>query len=77
MALPTLGLRGARSDGIGLKAEAKPCTVPTLESVVTDTIGAGDAFYAVASLAARQNLPNELATFMGQLAGAQADADRR
>ena len=63
--------RGA-IETIGLKAEAKPCTVPTLESVVTDTIGAGDAFYSVASLAARQNLPNELATFMGQLAGAQA-----
>ena len=37
-----------------------------------DTLGAGDAFCSVASLAAVRGLPMELATFMGQLAGAQA-----
>ena len=63
--------RGA-TETIGLRAGAKPCTIPTLEAVVTDTIGAGDAFFSVASLAARQQLSSELAAFMGQLAGAQA-----
>ena len=42
------------------------------ERVVVDPLGAGDAFCAVASLAAVQGLPLDLATFMGQLAGAQA-----
>ena len=37
-----------------------------------DTIGAGDAFFSVAALAAAKQLPGDLATFLGQLAGAQA-----
>ena len=57
---------------IGLKEGSSPCTVLPFESSVTDTIGAGDAFYSLAALAARAGLPNELATFLGQLAGAQA-----
>jgi sugar/nucleoside kinase (ribokinase family) len=39
---------------------------------VVDTIGAGDAFFSVAALAAARKLPIALATFIGQLAGAQA-----
>jgi sugar/nucleoside kinase (ribokinase family) len=39
---------------------------------VVDTIGAGDAFFSVAALAAARGLPVDLATFLGQLAGAQA-----
>ena len=39
---------------------------------VTDTVGAGDAFFSVAGLAAVARLPLEVATFIGQLAGAQA-----
>jgi sugar/nucleoside kinase (ribokinase family) len=35
-------------------------------------VGAGDAFCAVATLAAARGLPIEEATFLGQLAGAQA-----
>ena len=35
-------------------------------------MGAGDAFFSVASLAAKRQLPVALATFLGQLAGAQA-----
>lgn len=42
------------------------------ERAVVDPLGAGDAFCAVASLAACQGLPIDVATFMGQLAGAQA-----
>ena len=45
---------------------------PPLENIVVDTIGAGDAFCAVASLAATSHVPLNVATFMGQLAGAQA-----
>jgi len=45
---------------------------PPLENVVVDTIGAGDAFCAVATLAAASRAPLNVATFMGQLAGAQA-----
>jgi sugar/nucleoside kinase (ribokinase family) len=39
---------------------------------VVDTVGAGDAFCALATLAAARALPIEEATFIGQLAGAQA-----
>ena len=45
---------------------------PPLEREVIDTIGAGDAFFSVASLAAARQLPANMATFIGQLAGAQA-----
>ena len=45
---------------------------PPLEYTVVDTVGAGDAFCAVASLAAASRTPLNVATFMGQLAGAQA-----
>jgi cytidyltransferase-like protein len=45
---------------------------PPFEQVVVDTVGAGDAFCALASLAATSRLPLSAATFMGQLAGAQA-----
>jgi sugar/nucleoside kinase (ribokinase family) len=37
-----------------------------------DTLGAGDAFCAVAALAAVSKLPLPVATFLGQLGGAQA-----
>jgi cytidyltransferase-like protein len=42
------------------------------ERSIVDTLGAGDAFCAVACLAAVQGVPLNVATFMGQLAGAQA-----
>ena len=46
--------------------------MPPLENQVVDTVGAGDAFFAAVSLAGAAGLPHELATFIGQLAGAQA-----
>ncbi|MFM8790732.1 MAG: hypothetical protein ACKOEI_12960, partial [Chthoniobacterales bacterium] len=45
---------------------------PPLGDDITDTIGAGDAFFSVMALAARNALPVDLTTFLGQLAGAQA-----
>ncbi|MCG2678662.1 MAG: PfkB family carbohydrate kinase [Kiritimatiellae bacterium] len=57
---------------IGIKHDGTTCACPPLEVNIVDTVGAGDAFSAVASLAAVSGLPIELATFMGQLAGAHA-----
>ncbi len=57
----------------GLHADSPaPCTIPPFERRVMDSIGAGDAFCALASLASARGLPLPLATFMGQLAGAMA-----
>jgi len=46
--------------------------IPPLVTDVTDTIGAGDAFFSLAGLAAGRRLPLDVATFLGQLAGGQA-----
>jgi rfaE bifunctional protein nucleotidyltransferase chain/domain len=50
----------------------EPSRCPPLESDVVDTVGAGDAFCSLASLAAVAGVPLSAATFLGQLAGAQA-----
>jgi rfaE bifunctional protein nucleotidyltransferase chain/domain len=63
--------RGA-VETIGLRDGQTPCKLMPLESRIVDTVGAGDAFFSVAALAARCDLPVALATFLGQLAGAQA-----
>jgi rfaE bifunctional protein nucleotidyltransferase chain/domain len=63
--------RGA-VETIGLRNNQKPSLCMPFETTVVDTVGAGDAFFSVASLAAARRLPLDLATFMGQLAGAQA-----
>lgn len=57
---------------IGLKTDAAPCRCVPLEVNVLDTIGAGDAFYALAALASVSAVPLPMATFIAQLAGAQA-----
>jgi len=57
---------------IGLKTGEPSVHIPPLELDVTDTVGAGDAFYSLAALAAVRGLPAKLSTFLGQLAGAQA-----
>ena len=57
---------------IGLHDGERASLCPPLERDVVDTIGAGDAFFSVAALAAAGSLPVDLATFLGQLAGAQA-----
>lgn len=63
--------RGA-TETLGRNCQKELCACAPFERVVVDTLGAGDAFCAVASLAAASSLPLNLATFMGQLAGAQA-----
>ena len=39
---------------------------------VKDTIGAGDAFFALASMAAATGAPIDIGTFLGNIAGALA-----
>ena len=57
---------------IGLDSSGNESRCPPFEDNVVDSVGAGDAFCAVTSLAAAKQLPLNIATFMGQLAGAQA-----
>ncbi|HLB34118.1 MAG TPA: PfkB family carbohydrate kinase [Chthoniobacterales bacterium] len=63
--------RGA-IETIGIKTDQPSSIINPFENRVIDTIGAGDAFFSVASLAACRNLSAPLSTFIGQLAGAQA-----
>ncbi len=57
---------------VGLHEGEEPCVCFPLEVEITDTVGAGDAFFSLASLAATKGYSNRFATFVGQLAGAQA-----
>lgn len=57
---------------IGQAPDTASVYIPPLVTDVTDTIGAGDAFFSLAGLAAGRRLPLDVATFLGQLAGAQA-----
>jgi len=63
--------RGA-TETLGRNCQKELCKCVPFERNIVDTLGAGDAFCATASLAAASGLPLNLATFMGQLAGAQA-----
>lgn len=63
----TRGSKGAISVENG---SLKEC--PAFVLKVKDTIGAGDAFFAVASLTAAVGAPVEVGTFMGNIAGALA-----
>jgi len=63
--------RGA-SETLGWHREGTMVGCAPFERSIVDTLGAGDAFFSVASLAAQRGLPIELGTFMGQLAGAEA-----
>lgn len=56
----------------GYAIDTPPVHIPPLVTDVTDTVGAGDAFFSVAGLAATSRLPLDISTFLGQLAGAQA-----
>ena len=61
----TLGAKGA----LGQTGNEK-FLMPAVTLRVKDTVGAGDAFYALASLAAATNMPIDLATLLGNVAGA-------
>ena len=63
--------RGA-TQTLGRNCQKELCACAPFERTIVDTLGAGDAFCAAASLAAVSGLSLNLATFMGQLAGAQA-----
>jgi cytidyltransferase-like protein len=63
--------RGA-SETIGRNCVREISSCAPFERTIVDTLGAGDAFCAVAALAATARVPLNVATFMGQLAGAQA-----
>lgn len=62
----TIGAKGAVAKGRGKDA----VTVPALTLRVTDTVGAGDAFFALSSLCAAANLPADIATLIANAAGA-------
>lgn len=64
----TRGANGA----VGIDRSGQSANCHRLENQVVDTIGAGDAFFSLAAIAAKLQLPIELGTFLGQLAGAQA-----
>ncbi|SEP60495.1 rfaE bifunctional protein, domain II [Lachnospiraceae bacterium NE2001] len=62
----TVGAKGA----ICCNSEERMVDVPALTLKVTDTVGAGDAFFALASLAAASGVPEDLATLLSNAAGA-------
>lgn len=64
----TLGAAGC----IGADSSERTFTVPALTLHVRDTLGAGDAFFALASCCAAQRETLEVASFVGALAGALA-----
>lgn len=63
----TQGSKGATAVTQG---QLRSCPAFTLK--VKDTIGAGDAFFAIAGLAAAAGAPIEVGTFLGNVAGALA-----
>jgi len=60
------------TETIGVQSGRAPCYIIPLASNAVDTVGAGDAFFSVVALAACMQLPLDLGTLLGQLAGAQA-----
>ena len=61
----TLGAHGALGRHNGEKAK-----IPAVTLHVKDTVGAGDAFYALAALCAANSLPVDIATLISNIAGA-------
>lgn len=64
----TLGSDGA----LAMDREENYVQQPALTLTVQDTVGAGDAFYALSSLCAKAGYPTEIGTFSGNIAGAIA-----
>ena len=68
VAWATLGSAGS----IALSDKLEFQRTPALTLTVQDTVGAGDAFFALASLAAYQGAPLPVSSFIGNVAGALA-----
>ncbi|MEG3969499.1 PfkB family carbohydrate kinase [Microcoleus sp. T2B6] len=64
----TLGSSGS----LGMNVKGEEELTPALTLDVKDTIGAGDAFFALASLSAKLELPVAIGSLLGNLAGAIA-----
>ena len=64
----TCGSRGAEV----IDEQENIIKCPAFDAQVKDTIGAGDAFFAVAALCAGAKLPWEVGTFLGNIAGSLA-----
>lgn len=64
----TLGSLGS----VAMDQSLQPVKIPALTLTVQDTVGAGDAFYALACLAAKAEAPVEISSFVGNIAGALA-----
>ena len=62
----TIGAKGA----VAKERNENAITVPALTLRVTDTVGAGDAFFALSSLCAATGVPADLATLLANAAGA-------
>ncbi|MBQ7479789.1 MAG: cytidyltransferase, partial [Selenomonadaceae bacterium] len=61
----TMGAHGALGRRAGEEAK-----IPAVTLHVKDTVGAGDAFYSLAALCAREGMPVDLATLVSNVAGA-------
>ncbi|MFM6347071.1 MAG: cytidyltransferase, partial [Dolichospermum sp.] len=57
---------------LGINTHGEMEITPAMTQQVKDTTGSGDAFFALASLSAKLDLPVELGSFLGNLAGAIA-----
>lgn len=64
----TLGSEGALAVNSSGHCEQQPALTLTVQ----DTVGAGDAFYALSSLCAKADFPPEVGAFCGNIAGAMA-----
>lgn len=64
----TLGSLGA----MAIDADGNTSQAPALTLSVQDTVGAGDAFFALSSICAGRQLPFEIGSFFGNIAGALA-----
>jgi len=64
----TLGSLGA----MAIDADGNTAQAPALTLSVQDTVGAGDAFFALSSICAKLELPFEIGTFFANIAGALA-----
>jgi rfaE bifunctional protein nucleotidyltransferase chain/domain len=61
----TLGSKGA----LGIDSNKDTVLCPAFTLNIQDTVGAGDAFFSLASLCDHSNIPHEISAFLGNIAG--------